>query len=77
MIETRRLKNVVIFFQTISSYDATNKSQKIEFDSEKNQEAKELVDEVKEISSTKKKKKFVHFHSNGTAFNFNKFRDIK
>ena len=32
--------------EAFSSYSATNKSQKIEFDNEKNQEAIELVDEV-------------------------------
>ena len=50
---------------------------KIEFDGEKNQEAKELVDEIKQISRKNKNKKFVCFHSNGTQYNFNKFRDIK
>ena len=63
--------------EEISRYDATNKSQKIEFDSEKNQEAKELVDEVKEISRKNKNKKFACFHSNGKTYNFNKFRGIK
>ena len=43
----------------------------------KNQEAKELVDEVKEISRKNKNKRFLCFHSNGTLNNFNKFRDIK
>ena len=42
--------------EAISSYSATNKSQKIESDSEKNQEAKELVDEVKKISRKNKYK---------------------
>ena len=42
--------------EAISSYGATNKSQKVEFDSEKNQEAKELVDEVKEIEKVEKLK---------------------
>ena len=63
--------------EAFSSYDATNKSQKIEFGNEKNQEAKELADEVKEISLKNKNKKFVCPHSNGTPYNFNKFRDIK
>ena len=63
--------------EAFSSYDATNKSQKIEFGNEKNQEAKELADEVKEISLKNKNKKFVCLHSNGTPYNFNKFRDIK
>ena len=63
--------------EAISSYGATNKSRKIEFDSEKNQEAKQLADEVKEISRKHKSKKLVCFHSNGTPYNFNKFRDIK
>ena len=35
--------------EAISSYCATNKSQNIEFDNEKNQEAKEMVDEVNNI----------------------------
>ena len=63
--------------EAFSSYDAKNKSQKIEFGNEKNQEAKELADEVKEISLKNKNKKFVCPHSNGTPYNFNKFRDIK
>ena len=63
--------------EAISSYGATNKSQKIEFDSEKNQEAKELVHEVKEISRKNKYKKIVCSHSNATPYDFNKFRDIK
>ena len=42
-----------------SSYGATNKSQKLEFDSEKNEKAKELVHEVKERSRTIKYKKFL------------------
>ena len=62
---------------SISSNGATNKSQKIEFDNEKNQEAKELVDEVDKISRENKYKKFMCFHSNGTPYNFNKFRDMK
>ena len=45
--------------EAISSYGATNKSQKIEFDSEKNQETKELVDEVKEIEKVEKIKQKV------------------
>ena len=53
----------------------TNK--KIEFDYEKNQEAKEIVDEISKISRENKYKKFVCFHSNGTPYDFNKFRDIK
>ena len=57
--------------EEISSYVATNKSQKIEFDSEKNQKAKE------EISRKHKNKKFVCFHSNGTPYNFNKLTDVK
>ena len=36
--------------EAFSSYDVTNKSQKIAFGNDKNQEAKELADEVKEIS---------------------------
>ena len=36
--------------EAISNYGATNKSQKVKFDGEKNQKAKELVDEVGEIS---------------------------
>ena len=63
--------------EAIKSYDATNKSQKTEFVSEKNQEAKELLNEVKEISRKNENKKFVCFPSNGTLYNFNKFRDIK
>ena len=63
--------------EALSGYDATNKSQNIEFDIEKNQEAKELVDEIKEISRNNKNKTFACFHSNGTLYNFNKFRDIK
>ena len=63
--------------ETISSYGATNKSQKIKFDNEKNQEAKELVDEVNKISRENKYKKFLCFHANGTPYDFNKFRDIK
>ena len=59
--------------EAISSYDAINKSQKIEFDSDKNQEVNELVDEVKDY----KNKKYECFHSNGTPYNFNKFRGIK
>ena len=47
--------------EAITSYGATNNSQKIEFDSERNQEAKELVDEVKEISRKNKNKKFACF----------------
>ena len=50
---------------------------KTEFDSAENQKAKELVDEVKEINRKNKNKKFVCIHSNGTPYNFNKFRDIK
>ena len=50
---------------------------KTEFDSAENQKAKELVDEVKEINRKNKNKKFVCIHSNGTSYNFNKFRDIK
>ena len=46
----------------ISSYGATNKLQKIEFDNEKNQKAKELVDEVNKIRRENKYKKFVCFH---------------
>ena len=38
---------------------------------------KKLVDEVKEISRKNKNKKFECFHSNGTPYDFNKFRDIK
>ena len=64
-------------FEAISIYDATNKSPKIKFDNEKNQEAKEIVDEVNKISRENKYKKFVYFHSNGTPYNFSKFRDIK
>ena len=63
--------------EAISSYGTTNKSQQIEIDSEKNQEAKELVDEVKEISRKNKHKKSLCFHSNGILYDFNKFRDIK
>ena len=63
--------------EAISSYSATNKSQKVEFDSEKNQEAKELADEVKQISRKNQYKKFVCFHSNRTPYNFNRFRGIK
>ena len=63
--------------KAVSSYGATNNLQKLEFDCEKNQEAKEVVDEGKEISRKNKNKKFVCFHSNGTRYDFNKFRDIK
>ena len=49
--------------EALSSHGATNKSRKIEFDNEKNQEAKELVDEVSKKSRENKYKKFVCFHS--------------
>ena len=57
--------------EEINSYVATSKSQKIEFDSEKNQKAKE------EINRKNKNKKFVCFHSNGTPYNFNKLTGTK
>ena len=63
--------------EAISSYGATNKSQKTEFHNDKNQEAKEIVDEINKISREKKYNKFVCFHSNGTPYDFNKFRDIE
>ena len=63
--------------EAISSYGTTSKSQKIEFDSEKNQEAKELVDEVKQVNRKNNYKNFVCFHSNGTPYDFNECRDIK
>ena len=63
--------------EAISSYGETNKSEKAEFDSEKDQGAKELVDEIKEISRKNKYKTFACFHSNGTPYDFNKFTDIK
>ena len=61
----------------VSSYSATSKSHKIEFNNEKNQEEKKLFDEVDKISRKHKNKKFICFHSNGTSHDFNKFRDIK
>ena len=63
--------------EAISTYGPTNRSQKIEFYNEKNQEAKELFEEVNKISREDKYKKFVRFHSNGTPYDFNKFRNIK
>ena len=63
--------------EALTSHGATNKSQKIEFRNEKNQEAKELVDEVSKISRENKYKKFVCLHSHGTPYDFNTFRDIK
>ena len=41
--------------EAISNYGATSKSQKIKFDGGKNKKAKELVDEVGEISRKNKK----------------------
>ena len=61
---------------TIKSSTITNKSNKIEFNSEKNQEAKELVNEVYRVVKENKNKKFVCAHSNGTLYDFNEFRDI-
>ena len=61
----------------ISSYSATNKSHEIEFDNKKNPQAKELADEVEKVSGENKNKKFLCFHSSGTPYDFNKFRDIK
>ena len=47
--------------EAISIYDATNKLQKIEFDSNKNQEAKNIVDEVEEMSRKIKTKSLYAF----------------
>ena len=47
--------------EAISNYDATNKLQKIEFDSNKNQEAKNIVDEVEEMSRKIKTKSLYAF----------------
>ena len=63
--------------EAISNYGATNKSQEIKSDGGENQKAKELVNEVEEISRKNKNKKFVCFHSSGRPYDFNKFRDIK
>ena len=63
--------------EAIGTYGATSRSQKLEFDNEKNQEAKELFEEVNKISREDKYKKFVRLHSNGTPYDFNKFRNIK
>ena len=47
--------------EAISNYDATNKLRKIEFDSNKNQEAKSIVDEVEEMSRKIKAKSLYAF----------------
>ena len=47
--------------EAISNYDATNKLQKIEFDSNKNQEAKNIDDEVEEMSRKIKTKSLYAF----------------
>ena len=64
--------------EAMSSHDGTKKKKKkIELDSEKNQEVKELVNEAKEIRRKHTQKKFACFHSNGTLYDFNRFRDLK
>ena len=42
----------------------------------KNQEAKDLLDKVKEISRKNENKRFVCFRSNGTPYNFNSLEMI-
>ena len=66
--------------EAISSYNATKIDQKkkeIEFNNKKNQEAKEIVDDVNKIIRENKYKKFACSHSNETLYNFNTFSDIK
>ena len=62
----------------LESHRATNKSHKIEFDNNENQEAKKLVDEVDRMSIENKRKNALCLHSNGKdVYYFNEFRDIR
>ena len=56
--------------------ESKNKPHRIEFDNNNNQEAGKLVDEIKRINRENKDKKPVCIHSNGTLYNFDKWRDI-
>ena len=62
--------------EAISSSSETNQPHKPEFGNKNNQEARKLVDEIKRTNRENKNKKLVCFHSNGTPYDFIKFRDI-
>ena len=72
-IEDQKEKNLEI----ISSNNLADRSKRIEFKTEENQKAIELINEVIKMTKKNKYKKFICIHSNRKPYDFNKFRDLK
>ena len=63
--------------EAIKDFSATNRSKEIKVSSEGSEEQKALINEVREIISKNRNKKFSMIRSNKILYDFNEFRDLK